>query len=162
MTQDVVWQKDGSWRVRVEDGRGWVEHPGSVVLVPVLDGHILLLAQYRATLGETIVELPAGTRGWDEPWAACAQRELREETGYRAESLVSLGAVWPAPGLTDELMQIYLATGLTPDPLPQDADETIAVRPIPIPDALALLDGDQLRDAKTIVALLRAMPHLRP
>ncbi|MCA9993463.1 MAG: NUDIX hydrolase, partial [Anaerolineales bacterium] len=110
-----------SWRLRVDslprpDGsleeKGYVEHPGAVVLVPLQGDQVIMLRQYRAAVGETILELPAGTRGWDEDWLACAQRELREETGYRADRFVSLGQVWPAPGFSSERMAIFLATGL--------------------------------------------------
>ena len=85
----IVWQ--GKWRLRVDsfrlaDGqlyeRGFIDHPGAVVLVPLLpsdDGpRVLMLRQYRPALERTILELPAGTREADEPWLTCAQRELRE------------------------------------------------------------------------------------
>ena len=59
---------------------------------------------YGWTVDETVLELPAGTRGWEEDWLVCAQRELREETGYQAERFISLGEVWAAPGVSDERM----------------------------------------------------------
>ena len=105
--------------------RGVIEHPGSLVIVPLQDENVLMLKQYRLALDETILELPAGTRIWDEDWQTCAQREIREETGYRAAKWIPLGHVWPAPGITDELMAIYLAAELTWDPLPADEDEEI-------------------------------------
>ncbi|HIP71690.1 MAG TPA: NUDIX hydrolase, partial [Anaerolineae bacterium] len=93
----VIWQ-GASWRLRLDrrqlpDGsvveKGVVDHPGSVVLVPLRplpdDYELLMLRQFRHALDRTILELPAGTRGWQEDWLVCAQRELREETGYRAE-----------------------------------------------------------------------------
>ena len=86
----IVWQ--GKWRLRVDsfrlaDGRlyerGVIEHPGAVVVVPLLPGddgpRVLVLRQYRPALERTILELPAGTREGDEPWLECAQRELRED-----------------------------------------------------------------------------------
>ena len=119
-----------------------------------------MLRQYRLSLNETILELPAGTREPDEEWLACAQRELQEETGYRAENWISLGHVWPAPGLTNEEMAIYLASGLSPAPLPADADEEIEVEKMPLRDlAKMALDG-RLMDAKSVVALLRAAAYL--
>ena len=121
----IVWQ--GKWRLRVDsfrlaDGqlyeRGFIDHPGAVVVVPLLPGddgdgahgpQVLMLRQYRPALERTILELPAGTRETGEPWLECAQRELREETGQRAASFVPLGEVWAAPGLTNERMALFLA-----------------------------------------------------
>lgn len=159
----IAWS-GSSWRLRVDtltrpDGapaeKGIIEHPGSVVLLPLLDEQVLMLRQYRPALGATILELPAGTRDWQEPWEACAQRELREETGYRAAHFTALGHIWPAPGLSNEEMAIYLATGLTPDPLPADFDEAIEVTPMPLAELVAMALDGRLQDAKSAIALLR-------
>lgn len=170
----IVWE--GKWRVRVDafrldDGRlyerGSIEHPGAVVLAPLLtadgDGgpQILMLRQYRPALGQTILELPAGTREPDEAWLDCAQRELREETGYRAETFTPLGEIWPAPGLSDERMALFLATGLTADPRPMDVDEEIAVEAWPLDDLAAMALDGRLEDGKSVIALLRTVEHLR-
>jgi ADP-ribose pyrophosphatase len=153
---DIIWQQGDKWRLEREGDTAWVTHPGAVVLVALLGDQLLLIEQYRRALKQTILEVPAGTRGWDEPWLACAQRELREETGYRAGKLVEMGEIWPAPGISDELMKLYLATDLTHDPLPQDDDEEIEIRPIPFTNALDMALSGKLHDAKTIVALLWA------
>lgn len=164
----IQWQGT-SWRLRVEeillpDGtrleRGHIEHPGAVVLVPLAGDTVFMLRQYRPSLKQTILELPAGTRGWDEPWEVCAQRELREETGYRAANLTPLGRVWPAPGVSDEVMAIYLATGLTPDPLPADADEEFEVVPTPLGELVRMALDGRLQDAKSIAAVLRTEAYL--
>src|SRR5690606_9003081 len=165
----IVWA-GRSWRLRVHrltqpDGsqveKGYIEHPGAVVLVPYQDdGAVLMLRQYRATLGQSILELPAGTRGWQEEWLACAQRELREETGFRAATLAPLGDVWAAPGYSDEVMRFYLATGLQADPLPADADEDITLAPLPLAELQAMARDGRLQDAKSIVGILRAAAHL--
>lgn len=168
----VVWE--GKWRVRVDtfrlaDGRlyerGAIDHPGAVVLVPLLtDGdfpELLMLRQYRPALGNTILELPAGTRDPDEPWLVCAQRELQEETGYRAEALHSLGEVWAAPGLSNERMAIFLATGLAADPLPMDVDEDIMVERWALETLVEMALDGRLEDAKTVVAVLRAAQFLK-
>ena len=165
----IAWQKAGSWRLRVETAvlpdnttqqRASIDHPGAVVLVPLQDGpggpELLMLRQYRHALNQTILELPAGTRGWDEDWLACAQRELREETGCRAEILSLLGEIWPTPGLSNELMRIYLATGLQPDPLSQDADEEITVVVMPLAELVLMAGDGRIRDAKSIIGILRA------
>ncbi len=160
----IVWQ-GRSWRLRVFQQathaghtleRGIIEHPGSVVIVPVQDDRVLMLSQYRLALDKTILELPAGTRNWDEEWQACAERELREETGYRGAKWISFGKVWPAPGITDELMAIYLATDMSWDPLPADEDEEIEVQSLRINQAIDMALDGQLMDAKSIVGILRA------
>lgn len=169
----IAWQKAGSWRLRVETAvfpdnstqeRAFIEHPGAVVLVPLREGpdgpEILILRQYRRALDETILELPAGTRGWDEDWLVCAQRELREETGHRAETFVPLGEIWPAPGLSNELMCLYLATGLQSDPLPQDEDEEIEVAPMPLAELVKMAGDGRIRDAKSIIGIFRAARQL--
>lgn len=168
----VIWQGQ-SWRLRVEkivlpDGsrleRGAIEHPGAVVVVPLRladgDFEVLMLRQYRHAVDEEVLELPAGTRGWDEDWQACAQRELREETGYRAATLTALGEIWPAPGLSNELMTLYLARGLSPDPLSADLDEELEVRPMPLAELVAMAHDGRLQDAKSIVGILRAAVYL--
>jgi ADP-ribose pyrophosphatase len=168
----IVWE--GKWRLRVEsfrlpDGRpferGFIEHPGAVVVLPLVarpDGgyDALMLRQYRPALSHTILEVPAGTRDGDEPWLLCAQRELQEETGYRAASFTPLGEIWPAPGITDERMALFIAEDLTADPLPMDVDEEIAVESWPLEElATMALDG-RLEDSKSVVAVLRAMQFL--
>jgi ADP-ribose pyrophosphatase len=106
------------------------------------------------------LELPAGTRGWDEDWLVCAQRELREETGFRADSLTHLGEIWPTPGISNELMQIFLAMGLQSDPLPQDVDEEIEPQPVLLSDAIMMARDGRIRDAKSIIGIQRAADYL--
>ena len=159
-----------SWRLRVEeilrpDGssieKGYLEHPGAVVIVPLRnEDEVLMVRQYRRTADEMILELPAGTRGWDEDWGACAQRELREETGYRATTLTTLGRVWAAPGYSDEVMALYLATGLRLAPLSADFDEVIELAPMPLSDLVKMAHDGRLLDAKSVVAILRAAAYL--
>ncbi len=169
----IAWQ-GRSWRLLVHtsqapDGsiveRGMVEHPGAVVLVPVRKTErgfeVLMLRQYRRVLDESILELPAGTREGQEPWLTCAQRELREETGYRADHFQELGRCWPAPGLSNEVMSIYLATGLHPDPLSQDSDEIIEVRPFLLQDLVEMALNGSLHDAKSVVGILRSAYFLQ-
>lgn len=141
-----------------------IDHPGAVVLIPLRETNgapvVLMLRQFRFAVGETLLELPAGTRGWGEDWLQCAQRELREETGYRAESFTPLGELWPAPGLSNELMKLYLASGLIPDPLPADDDEVIQLQPMPLDELVTLATDGRIRDAKSIIGLLRAARYL--
>ncbi len=169
----VIWQ-GASWQLRLDrlqlpDGsvveKGVVDHPGSVVLVPLRplpdDYELLLLRQYRHALDQTILELPAGTRGWQEDWLVCAQRELREETGHRAGSFTDLGEIWPAPGLSNERMRLYLAQALSSDPLPGDADEQIEVTPMRLSDLVTMAYDGRIQDAKSIVGILKTAAFLR-
>lgn len=168
----LLWQ-GSSWDLRLvklmlPDGsveeRAAIEHPGSVILVPIRPSpngtEVLMLRQYRYPLDEWIVELPAGTRETDEPWLACAQRELREETGFRADTFTGLGNIWPLPSTSDEVMMLYLAEGLTPDPLPGDKDEELEITPMLWGDVVAMAEDGRLQDAKSIIAILRAARHL--
>lgn len=153
-----------------------VEHPGSVVVVPLTDsGTVLLVRQWRQSTGESLLEAPAGTI---EPPDGCvqdgaplngaplngapeaaAQRELREETGHRAASLSLLGSFWVAPGWCTEYMHAYVATGLFADPLPQDVDEDVTVDERPLSEIPDLIRSGEIRDAKSIAALLMTL-HL--
>lgn len=168
----IAW-KGSSWRLRVDtlttpDGteldKGFIEHPGAVVLIPIqetaVSREVLMISQYRRAINETILELPAGTREWDEDWLDCAQRELREETGFRADKIILIGEFWPSPGVSSELMRLCLATGLHPDPLPSDVDEEIEVRPMPLADLVDMAKNGQILDAKSIVGLLKAADYL--
>lgn len=163
----IAW-KDKSWHLYVTENMlpngslhetAYIHHPGSVVIVPVretdLGLEILMLRQYRHTLKEAILELPAGTRGWDEDLLLCAQRELREETGFSADIFIPLGQFWPAPGITNEVMSLYLARGLQYDPLPQDIDEEIEVIAYNFDDLIVMAIDGRLQDAKSVVGILR-------
>ena len=106
-------------------------------------------------MGRTLLEAPAGRiENGDDP-ASTAARELEEEAGYSAGSIESLGSILVAPGYTTERIHLYLATDLTPVPPRPDEDERIEVVKMPFEEALARIDGGEIDDAKTIVALLR-------
>jgi len=139
-----------------------VEHSDAVVIVPMdKDGNILLVRQFRYAIGETLLEAPAGGVETKETPVEAAQRELREETGYRADRLIPLGNFWVAPGWTDEHMYAFLASGLAPDKADMDEDENIEVVPVPWEGILELIQSGEIRDAKTIAALLIAF-GMRP
>ena len=157
--------------VRLPDGavveRSLIKHPGAVALVAIDDqGRWLLVRQYRIGVGETLLEIPAGTRDDAEAPEVTAQRELREETGYAAESLERLGGTWMVPGYCDEYIHYFLASGLRPDPLDQDADEHLS-EPIPMTydEVLTAVENGEIQDAKTLAAVLlyaRRQHRLRP
>src|SRR5689334_3267953 len=88
-----------------------VDHGGSVVILPIDgDGNLLFVRQYRHAAGMDLLELPAGTRDGNEPFEECAAREIREETGMEARSLIHIGSFYLAPGYSTEYMGVFLAT----------------------------------------------------
>lgn len=151
--------------VRLPDGRTThldiVEHVGSVVVLPLdSQGNLLFVRQYRHAAGLELLELPAGTLNQGESPEACAQREVREETGMAAGRLEYLGGFYLAPGYSTEYMHVYLATDLYPAPLEADADEFLAVEKIPLAEAFAMPGQGRLPDAKSLAALLLARERL--
>lgn len=133
----------------------YVKHIGSVAILPVLDdGRICLIRSRRLTVGETLIEVPAGTREPNEPPLETARRELAEETGYRATSFEELAAYFPSPGVLSERMWIFVAKGLTEGPPAREANEEIDNLVVSWDEALAMIDSREIQDGKTIVALL--------
>jgi len=95
-----------------------------------------------------------------KPPQDAAAREIREEIGLAAKSLIEIGSFYLAPGYSTELMHVFLATGLTHDPLEPDADEYLSVEKIPLEAALQLAESGQIKDAKSLAALFLAKPFL--
>jgi len=138
-----------------------VDHGGSVVILPIdQDNNLLFVRQYRHAAGGDLLELPAGTRDEEEPYEACAAREIREETGMEAGTLQKVGAFYLAPGYSTEFMAVFLATGLKENPLQADDDEFLAVEKIPLKKAIEMAEHGEVPDAKSLAALLLARPHL--
>jgi 8-oxo-dGTP pyrophosphatase MutT (NUDIX family) len=139
-----------------------VEHGGSVVLIPINErGNILFVRQYRHAAGMDLLELPAGTRDGDEPFEECAAREIREETGMEAGSLVKVGEFYLAPGYSTEFMGVFLATDLKHNPLKADDDEFLQLEEIPVRTAMEMAERGDVPDAKSLAALLLARPRLK-
>lgn len=139
-----------------------VEHPGAVCVVPVRGEDILMVRQFRTPVAQVVLELPAGTLdrlpdGTVEDPADAAPRELAEETGHIAASWRPLGRFWTAPGFSDELMHLYLATDL--EPLAEyrgpDVDEYLDLVSLPWREAVAMAEAGDIHDAKSLVGLLR-------
>jgi ADP-ribose pyrophosphatase len=147
--------------VRLPDGnetlREVVEHSPSVVVVPIdAEDNVIMVRQYRYPAGEALLEAPAGGVEESEAPEECAQRELREETGYVARDLKSLGRFWASPGYCTEVMYAYVARDLDPSPLEPDADETIDIERVPVSRVARLIRQGEIQDAKSIAALLMA------
>ena len=107
-----------------------------------------------------MLELPAGRLTPEEPPEGCGRRELLEETGLTAERFESLGSIHPTPGICDEQIHLYLATGLTQGETDQEAYEDIETFRIPFAEALALATNGTITDSKTVVALFRAVERV--
>jgi ADP-ribose pyrophosphatase len=135
--------------------RDVIEHAGSVVIVPRLaDGRVCLVANRRVAIGETLLELPAGTLDRDEPLAEAARRELAEETGYRAGSISHVGGLWMSPGILRERTHLFLAEDLEDGPQALEPGETIERRLTAWSEAVAMCLDGRIDDAKTVAAIL--------
>ncbi|WP_455138985.1 NUDIX domain-containing protein [Thermophilibacter sp.] len=163
LTEDVAWTgrifNVDRLRVALPDGReairDVVRHPGAVAIVALTeDGRICLVRQYRTALGRVTVEVPAGKLAPGEDPLECAGRELLEETGMSAEKIAFLTTIATSDGFTDELIHLYMATGLSFSRSDPDADEFINVDLVPLEQLVdAVLDG-RIEDAKTVVGAL--------
>jgi ADP-ribose pyrophosphatase len=144
--------------VRLSNGketvRDIVDHPGAVAIVPVHDGEIVLIRQYRYSAKAEILEIPAGTLEVGEDPYACAVRELQEETGYAASEWSKLLSAYVAPGYSNEMIHIYVAEGLTPVGSNPEDDESIKVEKFSFDKVLGMIESNEIVDAKTISGVL--------
>ena len=132
-----------------------VEHPGAVAIIPVhANGDVVLLKQFRPSIGEEIYEIPAGTIEKGEAPLATAKREIVEETGFKARQWTKIAEFFTAPGFCTELMHVYVARGLSPATADGDADEVLRPVRMSIDAALKLVRSQKIRDAKSIAGLL--------
>ena len=135
--------------------RDIVLHPGAVAILPIVDQeHICLVRNVRPTIGETLLEIPAGTLERGEEPERAAARELAEETGYRAGRWTRLAEIIPSPGILSEKIHLFVAENLSPGEMKLEYDEDLKPERVALSQALTwALDGT-IRDAKTLVALL--------
>lgn len=132
-----------------------VEHPGAVAIVPVTaDGRVVMVRQFRHPVGQVLLEIPAGKLDPGEQPDDCARRELEEETGFAAKNLKRLAAIYTGPGFSNEIIHLYLASGLTAAARHPDEDEFLAVESYDRDQLKKMLAAGALRDAKTLVGLL--------
>ena len=151
---------------RLPDGttarREVVEHSGGVGILPLTDdGRVLLVRQFRYPYGQILTEIPAGKREPGEDPLTTGHRELEEETGMVADRMEPLGAVYPSPGYTDEVIYLYLATGLHPTAARPDDDEFLDVLSLPLEQLTQQVLAGEIPDAKTQIAVLKAQQRLR-
>lgn len=164
-----ILSEESAWRGRILDvhsaqvelpngrvvGRDLVRHPGASAVVALTEsGKIVVVRQYRTALDRVTVEVPAGKLDPGEDPLECAKRELREETGFSAKRINYLTTIATTPGFCDEVIHIYMATGLTFDGANPDDDEFVNVDLVPLSELIdAVLDG-KIEDAKTVVGAL--------
>jgi ADP-ribose pyrophosphatase len=142
--------------------RAIVLHSGAAVVVPVDDeNNVIFVKQFRKPIEKVIIELPAGKLDKDENPLECAKRELEEETGYKASELIKLTEIYTTPGFSNEVIHVYLATGLFKGEVHTDADEFVEVLKIKMNDAILMVKKGEIRDAKTIIGLLLANMYLQ-
>ncbi len=131
-----------------------IRHPGAAAVVPIKeDGTVVLIQQFRHAANGFIYEIPAGKLHPQEDPLDCAARELEEEIGYRAKRFELLSSIFTAPGFADEVIHVYLATGLTIGTQNLDQDEVLEVVEMPLQEAILKIEDGTIRDAKTIVGL---------
>jgi len=143
--------------------RETVHHPGSAVIVPVFaDGTIALVRQYRHPAVRYLLEAPAGKLDQGETPEEAAARELEEELGLVAGNLEKLSEFFVSPGFCEEKMWVYLGTDLTETHQRLEDDEIIEVVRVPFAQALSMITSGEIEDAKTIIGVMLAAPHVGP
>lgn len=148
MKRDTVSLPDGQHAVRE-----YLEHPGAVAILAVLDdGRILLERQYRYPIAQAVIEIPAGKLNAGEDPLLCAQRELQEETGYTAKHWSKIRRIHPVISYSTEFIDIYLAEGLSPGPARLDEEEFLDVFAAPLEELLHWVEMGKITDVKTIIS----------
>ena len=147
---DTIRQKSGGTTIREV-----VLHPGGVTAVPILDdGRLLLIRQFRYPLGKYIYELPAGKLDSGQPPMETMARELKEETGYRAGVLAYQCTFYTTPGISNECIHLFTASGLTQSTQDLEEGEHITVEARSLQECLKMMENGEICDGKTILGIL--------
>jgi 8-oxo-dGTP pyrophosphatase MutT (NUDIX family) len=147
--------------VRMPDGRttiyGVVSCAAAVGVLPFVNPEtVLMVRQYRYVARRVTWEMPTGGVHPGESLEEAAQRELAEETGYRAGRLVPVATYHTSKSVVDETAHLYLGYDLVPAEVPPDATEFIEVRPLPFTEVLGMVERGEIVDGMTIIAVLHA------
>lgn len=153
-------------KVELENGktsfREMVYHSGGVCVLPIDEaGNIYFVKQFRYPYKIVLLEIPAGKREEGEDLLTCGVRELKEEIGANAEKIVSLGKLYPTVAYDTEIIYMYLATGLSFGDTDLDEGEFIDVVKMPFEKAYEMVLNDEIPDAKTQIAILKAKEFLK-
>ncbi|MBQ9757956.1 MAG: NUDIX hydrolase [Clostridia bacterium] len=136
--------------------RELVDHPGGVgILALTKDGKIPLVRQFRKPIEKAIWEIPAGKLDKNEEPKMCGIRELKEETGYIAKEIVSLGFLYPSPGFANEVTHIFFAKGLEKGEVSPDEDEYLDIEEFSVDDVRKMILNNEINDAKSVIAFLK-------
>jgi ADP-ribose pyrophosphatase len=135
-----------------------IRHQGGVGVLAVTENdEVILVRQYRKPFESEVMEIPAGKKELNEEPLTCAVRELAEETGITAANMTLLAEMYPSPGYTDEIVQVYKAEGLTFGNMATDEDEFLEVFRLPLEEAYEMVKKREIKDAKTIIAIIMAI-----
>ena len=135
--------------------REYVSHPGAVAALPLLKpSEIILVKQYRYSVGEYLLEIPAGTIEKGETPEDCVKRELQEEINYKPGKLENMGWVYLTPGYRNEKIHLFKATDLEESGKKAEEDENIEIVKIKLEEALSKVHSGEIKDGKTIIAIL--------
>ncbi|MGI5875677.1 MAG: NUDIX domain-containing protein [Dethiobacteria bacterium] len=154
---DDVLLPDGS-----QSKREIVEHPGAVAIVPINDKkEVVFVKQFRKPAEKVLLEIPAGTLKPGETAESCAQRELAEETGYRAGRLQKIASYYSSPGFVGEKISIFLAQDLIEQQVEKPAGEFVIKELFPLSEASRMINEGIIEDGKTIIGLLLALEYIK-
>ena len=149
---DTVELPDGA-----KAGREIVEHNGGICVLPIDDDmNTYVVKQWRSPYKEVVTEIPAGKRDGNEEPLSGGKRELKEEIGAIANEYIFLGELYPSPGYCGEIIYMYLARGLTFENQDLDEDEFLNVEKMPFKQLVQMVLNGEIKDAKTIAAVLKA------
>jgi ADP-ribose pyrophosphatase len=132
-----------------------VHHPGGVVIVPVLeDGRLVLVRQFRYPLKKYILEFPAGKLDSNQTPLETITRELEEEAGYRAETITHEFSFYSTPGISDEIIHLFIASGLCPVSQRLEEGEHITIEKYTLDECLDKIRTGEIADGKTLLGIL--------
>lgn len=140
--------------------REYIRHSGGVAIVPVIDGNVILIRQFRISIERELIELPAGRLEPDEEPLNCAARELEEEIGYRARKLIPIASYFASVGNSNERMYLFLALDLEKTERRLEADERIREVVMSLETVKQKLADQEFEDSKTIIGLREAIAYL--
>ncbi|MBO8170606.1 MAG: NUDIX hydrolase [Bacillaceae bacterium] len=131
-----------------------VRHSGAVAVMPITDDNrLVMVRQFRKPLDRELLEIPAGKLEPDEDPLDCARRELKEETGFTADSLHHIASFYTSPGFADEIIHMYRTEGLSAGEAQPDDDEFVEMVTLTLEEAFSRIESGDIRDAKTIMAV---------